>query len=185
VQALAYEFQPAPPPPTEPRPPQQRWYGGRLWVGPFLVPDHPFLLHPPCPCCNGPVYHDTGDFRCLHCGRDMLILAISPTGRVIGLAPRQGGVPALTRIAPKQARETYRALSRADGTNGLQARVLRLLPQGESYAVVETLATTLSVRRSQVRVALEQLEAQGLVCRHVYAAGYRTGWRRLARENRP
>jgi biotin operon repressor len=180
MQALAYDL-PSPPAQlgAESPPLRQRWREGRLWVGTFCVPDRPFLVHAPCPCCGGAVYHDEGDFRCMLCARDLAIAELSRDGRVLALAPRQGAAPVLVRIAPKQTRETYRALSRLDGATGLQARVLRLLPSGsERYAVVETVATTLSVRRSHVRVALEQLEAQGLVERYVYAAGYRTGWRR-------
>jgi len=62
-----------------------RWIAQKLWIGPFLVPDRPFFIHPPCLVCHGAIAHDDGVFRCLFCGREHLITMIRHDGRVTGL----------------------------------------------------------------------------------------------------
>jgi hypothetical protein len=156
---------------------------GRLYVGPFLVPDRPFLLPSPCPICSGVTYYDDGEFRCLLCARELRVAAISPEGRVEMLAPLEQAVPVgPVRVATGQYRRTARALSKADGVTGLGARVLRLVPYGPtSYAVVEQISRVLSIRREHARDALDRLESQGQVERFTFNSGYRVGYRRVAR----
>lgn len=155
-----------------------RWIAQRLWIGPFLVPDRPFLVHPPCRACGGAVFYDEGQFRCLHCSRDHAVAAISATGRVLELA-LQGAAP---RPAVRQLPLAYRAArarSRQEGVTGFQARVLRLVPRDPSaHVVVETLVGHLAVSRGQVRAALDELTRLGLLEQFTFAGGYRCGWRR-------
>lgn len=165
---------------------EPRWRDGRLWIGKFLVPERQFLLHAPCPLCGGPAVHDTGELRCMLCTRELVVDGLSAAGRVTSLRLRTGAPPGLVRVAPGQPRRTARALSRADGSTGLAARILRLVPKAtESYVAVETLATQLAIRRELVRGALEALESQGLVEQFTRAQGYRTGWRRIASSGSP
>jgi hypothetical protein len=172
-------------PPLQPPPPAHTRREGRLYIGRFLVPDRPFLLPRPCPACSGPALYDDGDLKCLWCARELIVEEVSPQGRVRALGLRHPATVALVRIAPGQTRRTARALSRADGATGLQARVLRLVPQGpDAYTVVEAISRTLAIRRELVRSALDALESHGLVERFAFNAGYRIGWRRARREAR-
>lgn len=159
---------------------------GRLYVGPFLVPERQFLLAVLCPACLGATYFDDGDFKCLLCARELLVGSISPDGRVQELElrhPRESTGP--IRVASGQTRRTARALSKDDGATGLQARVLRLVPYGpDGHTVVEQVSRTLSVRREQVRGALDRLETHGLVERFAFNSGYRIGYRRVPSSQR-
>jgi len=169
-------------PSAPPMPPHIR-KEGRLFVGRFLVPEDTFFLSAPCPACGGPAVHDEGDLRCLLCSRELLVAEISPTGRVLALGLARPKDAVLVRVASGQTRRTARAISRDDGSTGLAARVLRLVPtDANTYIVVEALSRALAVRRDLVRHALDGLESQGLVERFTFQGGYRVGWRRVPRE---
>lgn len=173
----------AAPQPHPSREPTARLRAGRLWLDAFLVPDRVFFLaFCPCPSCGGPVYHDTGDFRCLHCAQDLVVAALSRAGKITALRLRAQPSPTLVRVAPGQERTMARQISRAESANGLQARVLKRVPYGpDMYAVIETIARSLAVPRADIRVSLVALEQAGLVEHFVHKAGYREGWRRLPR----
>lgn len=165
-----------------PAPPRYRRVNGRLWIGPYLVPDHPFVVGEPCPICGGAALHDEGEIRCLMCARELVVESLGPGGRVTGLALRHPGQAELVRVNRGQSRRTARALSKAEGLTGLQARILRQLPAGDTeHAVVETIATAVSMPRTVVRGALEAMAVTGLVERFEFAGGYRVGWRRAPR----
>jgi hypothetical protein len=170
-------------PPPEEAPPrylQTRWIDQRLWIGPFLVPDRPFLVHPPCRVCRGAVFYEDGSFRCLHCSREHAVLAIRSDGRILQLGVATQSSVRTVRELPFRHRN-LRAASRRAGATGFAARVLKLVPSAPAaHAVVEELATRLGARRDQVRSALDQLAELGLVEPFSYAGGYRQGWRRPA-----
>lgn len=179
---LAHAPSEAPPGPQLAQVPPHVRREGRLWIGRFLVPEQPFLLPVPCPVCSGPTFHDDGDLKCLWCARELLVAALSPSGRIKAVVLRCPAEAALVRIAPGQTRRNARAVSKAEGATGLQARVLRLVPYGpDGHTVVEQISRTLSIRREQVRGALDRLETQGLVERFTFNAGYRVGYRRVPR----
>lgn len=162
-----------------PVPPAHVRREGRLYVGRFLVPDRPFLLPAPCPACDGPAFHDDGDLKCLLCGRELTVIALSSRGRVQALGLRRPSDAPLMRVAPGATRRNARVLSRSEGGTGLQARVLKLVPHGPTqYTVVEAVTRALSVRRELVRAALDGLESAGLVERFDFNQGYRIGYRR-------
>lgn len=156
-----------------------RRQGGRVWLGNFLIPQITFVIRAPCPACQGPVLCDDGDFRCLHCARDMVVAELTYDGRITAVTVGDGQAPTLVRVAPGQQRWIHRRMSKVDGENGLCARVLKLVPQDpEQYTVVEAIATTLNVSRDEVRSALAKLIGQKLIERFTFASGYRTGFRR-------
>lgn len=156
-----------------------RWIAQRLWIGPFLVPEHPFLVHPPCLACRGAVFYDEGSFRCLHCGREHQVAAISRDGRVVELALQGPAARPTVRQLPLAYRDA-RARSKQEGVTGFQARVLKLIPRDlNAYVVVETLVAHLAVSRAQVRAALDELTRLGLIEQFAFAGGYRAGWRRV------
>lgn len=159
-----------------------RWIAQRLWIGPFLVPDRPFLIHPPCLVCRGAIFHDDGVFRCLHCGREHLITAIRHDGRATGLELQDSRDRPSGRQLPSAYRDA-RARSKQEGITGFQARVFKLVPRTRgSQVVVESLVHHLGVSRGQVRSALDALTGLGLLEQVVYAGGYRAAWRRLSTE---
>ena len=181
------------PAPAPAPPPDRRTYdalrpiikNGRFWFGAFLVPDRPFLVHTRCPRCGGAVFCEDGDLRCLMCARSLRVTGMTPSGRVTALDVLPSAPPELTRVAPGQSHWTHRRLSKVDGTVGLAARALKLVPGGDDrYVVVETIATTLQAHRDDVRTALGELQALGLVESFSFASGYRTGWRRTRAEDR-
>jgi uncharacterized Zn finger protein (UPF0148 family) len=149
----------------------------------FALTEGSFLIHARCPRCNGNAQYDDGDIRCLMCGSNLHPVAVAG-GRVVRLTLLS--VPAtLSRAAERadarERRSTHFALSREDGSTGLASRVLRLVPAGPAYTVVERIATQIHVHRDDVRAALHQLEADGHVQHFSFSKGYRTGWRRAAR----
>lgn len=155
-----------------------RWIAQRLWIGPFLVPEHPFLVHPPCLVCSGAVFYDEGMFRCLHCSREHLVAAISQDGRILELALQGPNARPTVRQLPLAYRDA-RARSKREGVTGFQARVLKLVPRTPGgYAAVETLVARLGSSRTQVRQALDELTRLGLLEQFSFAGGYRAGWRR-------
>lgn len=170
-------------PPTAPGSPllAVRWVAQRLWIGPFLVPDYPFFVRPPCCVCRGPVFHDDGSFRCFMCAREHVVAAITGDGRVSSLA-LQGAVPTSTVRRLPLAHRDARARSRREGVTGFQARILRLVPrEQDSHVAVETLVGHLAAPRGEIRRALDQLTDLGLLERFAFAGGYRSGWRRPSR----
>lgn len=169
---------PALPPSSPTRELAVRWIAQRLWIGPFLVPEHPFLVHPPCRACGGAVFCEDGAFRCLHCGRDHVVAAVSQDGRVLELA-LQGAAPRPTVRQLPLAYRAAREQSRREGVTGFAARVLRLVPRDpNAHVVVESLVAHLAVSRAQVRAALDELTRLGLLEQFAFAGGYRAGWRR-------
>jgi len=144
---------------------------GQPWR-PLVVPRIPYgmIAGLRCPFCRGNCHGDGEEISCLMCGRQLRATTDAPRGgpQVLG-----GTGPIPIRKSNDVAEVKRAAMNRArdDGSTGLQARLLRAIPEEPGRIGAWALARPLRVSTSLVRDLMDELIDLGLVRAVEYQAG--------------
>lgn len=123
-----------------------------------------------CPYCKGNCQGDGEEISCMMCGRSLRATMDSPHGGPQALGGREP-IPLRKSTEVADAKRVALNHGRDDGSTGLQARLLRAIPEEPGRIGAWALARPLRVPTGRVRDLVGELVTLGLVRTVEYQAG--------------
>lgn len=124
-----------------------------------------------CPFCRGNCHGDGEEISCMMCGRPLRVTTDSPRGDPQALGGGRAPIPIRKSTEVFDDRRAALNRGRDDGSTGLQARLLRAIPEAPGRIGAWALARPLRVPTERVRELLDELIELGLVQSIEYQAG--------------